>query len=122
MCHYNDFAGVVEISTSSETCPEKENTVKEENDDDDRTCYKIKVLESFNENIEPESIETIEIENCGSDYTSPSGTFVVSGKVNGNNLFLPRCSNKRILKKVNSLEDPQVNKYRDLSKGCKKFH
>ena len=103
---YN-FVGVVEVTGSSETCP-----------DETKNCYDIHVLESFNENIEADSIKTIETDQeCGPRL---SGNYIVSGdiKENEHSFFVSHCGNKRILRQINGPEDPKVNEYRQHYEDC----
>ena len=96
-----NFSGVVQVTGPEESCPEK------------RNCFEIQVLESFRKDIETDSITRMERQDCRGTRIPSPGTIIVSGVIeNGNTLFLPTCQYERVLKQVNGLEDPEVDKYR----------
>ena len=98
-----NFSGVVQVTGPSESCPEK------------RKCFEIQVLESFRKDMEIDSITRMEEEDCEETEIPSSGTIIVTGDVieNGNTLSVPTCHYDRVLKQVNGLEDPEVDKYRE---------
>jgi len=103
-----NFVGVVEVTGPSETCP-----------DETKKCFDIQVLDSFNPDIEADSIKTIEADQaCAPEL---NGKYILSGlvKENESSCFISGCVRNRVLEQIDDLEDPKVNEYREYARICR---